>query len=278
MVPKRDQIGRAAPGVLGIEPPASGRALIDGHVHVHPMFGIDAFLAAAAANLGGAAPGWLLLADMPGEGAFERLSAHHDGGRGWTIEAAADPAALYARSGAALRLVLIAGRQLTTREGLEVLAVGTRAALPDGLWLGETVARVREVGAVPVLPWAFGKWWGRRGRALVRLLERPPAFFCLGDNAGRLEFGPEPRLFQLARAAGVPILPGSDPLPRPSEIRKVGRYGFVLADLDLERPAVSLEQRLSGLRHQPPVFGHRDGLWRFSTNQLMMQFRRRMPA
>lgn len=261
--------------------PAAGRparVLIDGHVHLHPVFEIGRALERARANLEGDAPGWLLLADMPGKSAFDRLlEVGRNGPSAWTVETGGEPAALHALKAGRLALIVIAGRQIGTREGLEVLAIGTRTPLADGLPLDETLARVRAADAVPVLPWGFGKWWGKRGALVDRVLERDDEPFCLGDNGGRLQHGLPPRAFGRAQEHGIPVLPGSDPLALPDEINKLGRYGFVLEGLDPERPATSLKQRLRTLV-QPEVFGRREWLWRFCRNQAVMQIRKRRQA
>ena len=200
----------------------------------------------------------------------------------WRFERTAEANSLWAvpkkRPGA--RLLLIAGRQLVTREDLEVLGLGLGEDLGEGLALDAAVAAVLERGAVPVVPWGFGKWWFRRGRRVAELL-RSGAAGCLflGDNAGRPRGFPPPRLFAEAARHGVFVLPGSDPLPSPRHATRAGRCGFALrGELDAERPAAGILERLRSCRRQPDTFGRHAGPLDFVRDQLAMQVRKRLGA
>ena len=262
--------------------------LVDAHVHVHPGFAGDAFLDAALGNFRKAAAalgrpegflGCLLLAEisemrrMPG---WLRRANRPEGDGMWSFERTGEAESLVARRGRnGERLLVIAGRQVATREGIEVLALAGDAGVLDGLPLGETLQRVRMSGALPVLPWGFGKWWGRRGQLVAgALAHRGSAPLFLGDNAGRPTWG-EPLLFRQARDCGVPVLPGSDPLPLSWHAGRAGSYGFVLeAELDAEHPAWDLRRRLRELRESPRVFGHRVTLPGFLRDQAALRVRR----
>jgi hypothetical protein len=186
----------------------------------------------------------------------------------WELEDGAEPEAIIVRRGHA-RLIVIVGRQLVTRERLEVLALGTTAPIRDGEPIDATLAAVEAAGAAAVLPWGVGKWFGARGAIVDRILANPKwRNVFLGDNGNRLRFGLDPKRFAAARRAGRCVLPGSDPLPLPGEEARVGAYGFAV-DLDLDplRPAAAL---LSVLRSSAAfvAFGRREGLGRFVTKQL----------
>jgi len=85
-----------------------------------------------------------------------------------------------------------------------------------------------------------------------------------------------PRLFHLARQHQIPVLAGSDPLPRASEQQQAGRVGFVLQGaLHPACPAEALKQRLLSLRMTPPRYGKPESAWGFMRNQMYMQLRRR---
>jgi len=200
----------------------------------------------------------------------------------WRFERTAEANSLWAaperRPGA--RLLLVAGRQLVTREGLEVLGLGLGEDLGEGLALDAAVAAVLERGAVPVVPWGFGKWWSRRGRRVAALLRSGAAGrFFLGDTAGRPRGFPPPRLFAEAARHGVFVLPGSDPLPSPRQATKAGRCGFALrGELDPERPAAAIVAQLRGCHRQPDTFGRHAGPLDFVRDQLAMQVRKRLGA
>jgi hypothetical protein len=254
---------------MGTVDPSSSVALVDAHVHFHDCYDLQAFLEGALRNfrkgadeLGLTQPwiGYLLLTEPSG---IRRFWKWRDGS---CFESTHEEESLLALK----QFVLVAGRQIVTRERLEVLALGKDLEIPDGLPLSEILKRVRESGALPVLPWGFGKWWGRRGAVVAETLEQDGELF-LGDNAGR--HGPEPALFRRARKLGVRILPGSDPLPFARHAGFAGSYGFVLPDaVDPERPAETLLRRIreSG---QPRAFGNRAGLPRFLRDQVGMQLR-----
>lgn len=263
--------------------------LVDAHVHLHACFDRDTFLDAALANfrrgagelgIGGPFLGCLLLAEMEGERWFQRLRGEPGGGR-WSFEPTEEESSLVARSAGGERLLVVAGRQVRTREGLEVLGLATTEEFPDGLPFEDALARVRWSGAVPVLPWGFGKWWLYRGGLIEALLRRPePKWIFLGDNGGRPEVGGTPRLLREARRRGIPVLPGSDPLPLAGHQARAGSYGFLVQDgVDERQPAAALRQWLRGLAIQPPTFGGCQGLAQFCRDQLNLRTRpSRIPA
>lgn len=263
--------------------------LIDAHVHFHACFQRDAFLDAALGNfargaeeLGISSPftGCLMLAERAGERYFLRWQRREDGARfgAWDFEPTSDPAALIARRGAdGERLLVIAGRQVRTREGMEVLGLATLEEFPDGLLFNDALARVRWSGALPVIPWGFGKWWFYRGALIEKVVcraERPD--LCLGDNAGRPQISGWPRLFREAEVRGIPVLPGSDPLPFPEQEGRAGSYGFLLTEgFDELRPARSLRQALRSLTAPMPVYGRCRDLAGFCRDQLALRLGRR---
>jgi hypothetical protein len=254
---------------------SSSVALVDSHVHFHACYDLPAFLDGALRNFRDARnaaveTGYLLLTESAGAHWFRRWRDGLNIGGGWRFEPTQEDESLLAMSETGERLILVAGRQTVARERLEVLALGRDLELPDGLPLVETLERVRESGALPVLPWGFGKWWGWRGSVVAEALGQDGELF-LGDNGGRL--GPEPALFRQARKLGIRLLPGSDPLPFSRHMGLAGSYGFVLPHaVDTDRPAETLLRRIreSG---QPRAFGRRAGLSRFLRDQVGMQLR-----
>ncbi len=257
----------------------------DTHVHLHPCHDPWALLCGAAANLAAATgpdglrpeAGALCFTDAAGADARARILADAAAGAPATVERCADGVSLRVR-GLALPLWLLPGRQVVAREGLEILSVGATADWPDGeLDLGALAAEVRAAGGCPVLPWGPGKWWGRRGRCLKELLARAdrPAL-GLGDNGGRPRVWPEPRLLRQARAAGIPVLPGSDPLPFPGEEATAGCCAVALEGTpDAEAPARTLADALVRGAFRPLAPAGRETLGRFVRNQWRMQRRKR---
>jgi len=278
----------AAPREGGARPLA-GTFLIDAHVHCHNCFAQATFLDRAAAGFGAAAQelgvagravGWLLFAELPQERYFDALRAGEIEPRGWLLELTDEPTSLIARGRDGMVMVLIAGRQIATAEGLEVLAVGTRAGFADRRSLPATVAAVRGQGALAVVPWGFGKWSGRRGRAVTRLLEELEGDgVFLGDNAGRPAGWWPPRQFTQAARREIFVLPGSDPLPLPAEADRVARYGLALEGaVDPQLPTAGLLRLLAGLREQPKTFGRLQSLATCLAKQLAMRWRKHRRA
>lgn len=262
-------------------------ALIDAHVHYHACFERVSFLASAERNFSEAAGvmglpsrplGVLLLTESAGQNWFRRFRSEIDRKQngGWVFRDTAENVSLLALRGGKVRLVLVAGRQIVTAENLEVLALGCQNEIRDGRVLDDALKAVQDAGALAVVPWGFGKWWFRRGRLVAELLHRQDSsVFFLGDNGGRLHWGPPPRLFATARRLGVRVLPGSDPFPFAREVGRAGSYGFVLCSaLGPEAPTENLKQILTDPRVVPAPYGRGQGLLRFCRNQSAMQIRK----
>lgn len=263
---------------------------MDGHVHCHGCFDRDAFLDGAMENLSRAAAtratgtafeGCLWFAETSTDDRFGAFAAEagRPGEARWRFEGTREEEALIARREDGARIWIVAGRQVETPEGLEVLALGTRRRFPRDLTLEEALDQALDSGAIAVVPWGFGKWWFGRGRQVRGLLERRTAgTLFLGDNAGRPQAAREPRLFRLGRERGFLVLPGSDPLPFPEQQARAGRYGFVAhGTVDPARPASSLKRVVRSLSRQPIPFGRREDPLGFIRNQVRMQVRKRIP-
>ena len=142
-------------------------------------------------------------------------------------------------------IYILAGRQIVTKEDLEVLALATDSCFEEGQPLEKTIQAVLKKGGIPVVPWGFGKWIGTRGRHLQRLVKSAPMGLFFADSSSRPTFWSEPLLFDRARRNGLAILSGTDPFPLKSEVNRVGLAGFKIAGiLDDARPATSLRQAL----------------------------------
>ena len=262
---------------------ARGPFLIDGHVHFHPSFDRDRFLDSAAANFRQAAGslganteyrGCLLLAESAGMHYFRsfRDAASRTAGS-WTFHRTAEAGSVLAQRAADTRLLLVAGRQIITTERLEVLALCCNGEVDDGLPLLEVVHAANSLDAIVVLPWAFGKWWFRRGNIIDRFVRSAQATgIFLGDNGGRIRFGPRPRPFRVAESRGIRILPGSDPLPFDSDMRRIGSYGFAIdGKIETARPAAGLKHLLRNPATHPLPYGNLIGMPGFCRNQLLIR-------
>jgi hypothetical protein len=252
--------------------------LIDAHVHLYPVFDRVRFFAATVENLGSAAralghppgPGGIFLTETTRDDAFAELAAGKGVPHGWRVERPAqDDCALWLHGPAGPALLVVAGRQLVSAEGLEVLAIGRQGAQADRLPAADILAALRAEETPAILPWGAGKWMGARGKLLARLVEDAAGQgVLLGDNAGRPLGWPTPPAFR----SGLPVLPGTDPLPVAPAVGEAGSYGFVLEGTpDPARPAEDIRARLLAMTAPPARFGGRTGPAGFVRRQIQLR-------
>jgi hypothetical protein len=259
--------------------------LADGHVHIYACHATDQVLDGAWRHFQGIAndydtadfQGVLILTESAGDQVFGELTRTIGSTVGhWSVGNTEEASSLSLQRDDGASLLVLAGRQLVSREKLELSAYFITEPLPDGQPLTTLLAQVHHLGGLAVLPWGVGKWFGKRGREVKDRLQHRTTPFLLSDNGGRPWFWPLPRLFHLARQHQIPVLAGSDPLPRASEQQQAGRVGFVLhGALHPACPAEALKQRLLSLRMTPLRYGKRERAWGFMRNQVYMQLRRR---
>lgn len=266
----------------------------DAHVHFHDCYEWGAFLEAAFRNLtsngakGSNGPHQaycLVFTETAEEQVFEHLLEQAAVGAGlssrkgaheWQVHPTAEDCSV--RISDEIRsLAVIAGSQIAAREDLEILLVGTRQRVPDGLPMREILEKTRDEDAVRIVPWGAGKWLFSRGELLNDLVQEfGDHDLFLGDEAGRPIFWPKPKHFRTAEAHGVRDLPGSDPLPFAYEVDKVGRMGFrIEAPWQEDRPAASLLSALRDSSQRIETFAKLEPLHRFVLSQFRMQLRKR---
>jgi hypothetical protein len=268
--------------------------IADAHVHLYDCFDLEQLLDSAIGNFlrevdspekRPAFSAFLFLAETKDEDWFRRSSNRTREGQTkagekgqWDLLPTNEDYSLYARLNGEEGLYIIAGRQIRTEENLEVLALGTIQDFQERAPLEDLIVQIGQAGAIPVIPWGVGKWIGRRGKVVKDLLEKKelPAF-SLGDNRNRPLFWPKPFLFRQAEERGIPILPGSDPLPFPSEIRQIGRFGFKVRGLtDPDNPFRDIKKILRDPVAKPRTYGSRENPWRFFWNQMRVYFKKKI--
>ena len=269
--------------------------VIDAHVHIYPCFDLSGFLGAAFSNClkvarhFGHDPSYipvLLLTEGYRQREFHRLRERMEGGNeriadgkygGYRLFPTEEAESLRIERADGSFLFLIAGFQIVTSEQLEVLALSTVSEIPDGLPLEKTVAAVEKDRAIPVIPWGFGKWSGRRRHVLTEFLaSRREGGFFLGDNGGRPTLLQFPDFEREVPGLSLKVLPGSDALPLPSELQKVGSFGFTLQEeLDLGRPGEALKRILLKDGVEPTPFGSHENICRFAWNQMSLRIWKR---
>lgn len=258
---------------------------VDTHVHMHACFEQDRFLDAAADNLqvgtvrNGRVDGMLCLTETAEADWFDRVVASFqtsgNGSGHWCFEPTEESNSCLAVNPENHRIAIIAGRQIVTGEGLEVLALGLKGRFEDGRPLTEVLEAVARAGAVPVVPWGFGKWTGRRGKLVRQLIADPPCNYYLGDNGGRLAMMDEPPEFEEARARGIRILPGTDPFPFSWDVDRVGSFGLEWEGVvAVTHPFRSLQSLLADTTNTLQPYGRLEGLPGFVRNQFAIQVRK----
>ncbi|MCA9755446.1 MAG: hypothetical protein KDA27_06570 [Candidatus Eisenbacteria bacterium] len=257
---------------------------VDGHVHFYSIHDLRTSLDAAVGSMkdvrinaakgsGLSAVGVLCLTEDARHDAFSGLAEGRIQVPEWSIVSTGEAEALWATRSDGTRLLILAGYQVVTAEGLEVLALRTSVRPKDGAVLDSTTRSIAQHGGLAVLPWAFGKWWFGRGRVLIGHLASPDRVdLYLGDNGGRPSLLPGAEPYALAGKHGLVVLPGSDPLPIPGHEVRTGSYGFVLeGEVPEERPARWFGDAVASLSVSPPTFGARVSLGQFVRDQAALR-------
>lgn len=260
-----------------------GMIAVDAHVHFHEDRLIPSTLDAAAVNFSSIelptrpSHGMLLLAESPVEHSFDALSNSDRAGAWKLLSPPGESESIIATNGA-FRIAIICGQQVRCVHGIEVLTLGSRRRYPEGCHPDDVVNQAISDGALPVVPWGFGKWIGRSGRIVKALFDnrRNRSLFA-GDNGGRLAMFGVPPLVKRLQRDGVGVLPGSDPFPFGGDYRRVGSFGF-LADVPfhVDRPWSVLRSWLLTGSTEPIPYGRAVGPVRFLRNQTGIQIRNRL--
>ncbi len=205
---------------------------IDSHVHLHSIAGAMEALRIARDRLSrDGRTGVVMLAERQG---FDILNALRD-----NLVTTSEPESFWLDE--RRTLLILAGSQIISSEKLEILALATRSRLPDGLPAKQVIAEMTAADAIVVLPWGVGKWLGKRGALVDRLIAAArPGMLLLGDNGGRPGFWPV-RQFK----SRISVLSGSDPLPLPGWPGGVAKLASLIdVELSADAPAASLKRAL----------------------------------
>lgn len=225
--------------------PVPALLAVDSHVHLYnwvdlvPMLdeALASFTDAVRNNKGNAPFSGILIFTEPRErDTFSRLRAQAEAEQPcrlsaeWELRLTAERLSLAAAHVSGAEIYLISGQQVETREGIEVLSIGTEQSLPDRQSLAETLKGIRGRDGYPAISWRIdNRCWGR-GKLLDRTITqngRQP--LAISDSGTRPTFLKKVGLFDQARLYDLPIVAGTDPAPSANSGRRAGSYGILMS-------------------------------------------------
>ncbi|MBD3288366.1 hypothetical protein GF337_06140 [candidate division KSB1 bacterium] len=257
--------------------------LIDGHIHIYPHYKLTLAIKNGISNLYKSAkesdsfdnsqkqiPVWMLVERYDCNFFDQIVNETSLSINGYTLQAAGDGTTIIVMEKNEPVLYIFAGRQLVTKENLEILSLISPFNLNDREYsIEEVIEKVNENGGVPALNWAPGKWFFSRGEIVKTVLNKySPDRLLIGDTSLRTEIWSMPRLMSQARDRNYKIVAGSDPLPFEDEEHQIGKYGFaVSASFDEAKPAESMRNILRDTKLPFNFIGNRNSLFTFSRRQ-----------
>lgn len=259
--------------------------LVDAHVHIHSNFNIENFITAAYSNFDKIADqispgcefnGILCLTESQGVNYFRSFSSNLNLLKKYKFSQTKEENSFSCSNSNDKKIFFISGKQIVTREELEVLALGLNENIKDGRPIEEVIDYIVSKNSLPVLPWGVGKWNGKRGTKVNNLIYRSSKNFFLGDNGNRPYFWKKPVIFYNAEQKGIINLPGSDPLPFSSEEKRPGSFGFYFnAKVNELTPFNDLKDKIMNSKSSFSTFGKLESPLRFFKNQISIQIKKK---
>jgi len=256
--------------------------VLDGHVHLYPEYNFGQAVQIGTANLrkclkrvginnsNHVVSGWLLTErwDCNFFKSISEMPQKYSQGDCNFIPSAEKEALMLEKNGQVEHFVF-AGRQLVSKDGLEVLSLASTLFVEDRtLSTKELIRAVNEAGGIPVLNWAPGKWFFKRGKIVQEIFETfDPSDLVIGDNPLRHVLWPKPALMKVAMKQGYKLIAGSDPLPFVGEEKYIGTYCFTFNGVfDSTKPVTSVRELLKQ-RVSVNILGRRNGLLAFASRE-----------
>jgi len=261
--------------------------LIDGHVHIYPYYNVSraiknginnlqlAFKKSAGLSYRERDNGYILiwlLTERSDCNFFKQVidAPHKFGNDNIKFLPGDENEAILVEIEGKPMLYILAGRQIVTKEGLEILSLASTYYQKDKeKSIGEVINSIVNSGGIAALNWAPGKWFFSRGKVIKRVIEEyAPENLVICDTSLRNTLWPMPKLMIAAQKRGFKIIAGSDPLPFNSEEKYIGSYGFYLTgDFDINYPAKSLQLLLKQAQVNISFFGKRNNVFTFCKRQ-----------
>lgn len=240
--------------------------IADTHIHIYPFYDIRLALDSLRNNLHALDPDascMAFLAERHDCRFFRDFSLNASVMLGPQVRVDVLDAVLRVRETGLRDLYIVAGRQIITRERIEILALMTDTIMDDNQPARDVIAEVRAGRGIPVLGWAPGKWFFARKKVIEAILEEnEPGTLLIGDTTLRPVGWPMPVLMNKAVRKGFTLVAGSDPLPFPGEEAMAGRYASRLAaTLDPGNPLASIRTLLTTPGYVPSHAGKRGNPW-----------------
>ncbi len=208
------------------------KIIADTHVHFYPCYDFKLWASAAFKNFRALSAEKdflkvIFLTERSDCNFFEQLQSGVFNNLGFEIEKVAANILNLKELASNDSLVIVAGRQIISKEKLEVLALGTSEKIEDQKPIRELISTLKNSSLKIVLPWSPGKWFFKRGEIIKELIsEYQPNEITFADVISRPLAYPLPSLMKLAQKKGFSILAGSDPLPFAGEEKYVGTYAI----------------------------------------------------
>lgn len=206
------------------------KIVADTHLHLYPCYDIEQALITCSRNLERNIDGKKdtvkigFLAERFDCDFFNKIKSGEIPFNNCQIKASPENGALIINSGQLIPLYLITGRQIVTREKLELLALTLNEKIEDGMPAAEVIKKINELGGIAVLPWGLGKWLFKRGKTVKKLIDEAVAGnLLIGDSSLRPFLWYEP-VFNYAMEKNIRVLAGSDPLPFKGDEPVMGSY------------------------------------------------------
>ncbi len=252
---------------------------IDGHVHLYPIYNLKNAVESGVNNLkfyskkwtSSIIPVWLLV-ERSDANFFDQIyqSPNRYEYDGATFKQGSDDLTNVVEKHNEPILYIFAGRQLVTKEGLEVLSLVSNLNVPDRhKSINDVIQLVKDSGGIVTLNWAPGKWFFNRGKVIARQIkEKSINQIFIGESTLRHTLWPEPKLVKRARKKGFPIIAGSDPLPFADEEKCIGCFGFLIkGNFDPEKPAQSFRDLMNCNEKDVRIIGKRNDVFTFAKRQ-----------
>jgi len=260
---------------------------IDGHVHLYFVYDLIKAVETGINNLKNYAkkynliviPVWLLV-ERSDANFFDQIyqsPASYENGK-LKFNKGNDDLTIIVEKDKEPILYIFTGRQLVTKEGLEVLSLISNLNIADYQQsIDDVIQAVKDSGGIAALNWAPGKWFFNRGKVIARQIrEKSPGDFFIGETTLRHTLWSEPKLIKQARKKGFRIIAGSDPLPFRGEEMGIGSFGFLIeGKFDPDNPAQSLRALMNSNRKEIRIIGKRNDVFTFTRRQYKIMIEKR---